>query len=57
MPTLVAARYNPDPWQKYQTIVQAGKPTKVALTALMQKLIEMANALVRPDREWTPKAA
>ena len=57
MPALVAARYNPDLRQKYQTMIQAGKPAKVALTALMRKLIEMANALVRQDREWTPKAA
>ena len=57
MPALVAARYNPDLRQKYQTMIQAGKPAKVALTALMRKLIEMANALVRKDREWTPKTA
>lgn len=57
MPALVAARYNPDLRQKYQTMIQAGKPAKVALTALMRKLIEMANALVRQDRKWTPKTA
>lgn len=57
MPALVAARYNPDLRQKYQTMIQAGKPAKVALTALMRKLIEMANALVRQDREWTTKEA
>lgn len=57
MPALVAARYNPDLRQKYQTMIQAGKPAKVVLTALMRKLIEMANALVRQDRKWTPKTA
>ena len=57
MPSLVAARYNPDLCQKYQTMIQAGKPTKVVLTALMRKLIEMANALIRQDRTWTPKTA
>jgi transposase len=57
MPALVAARYNPDLRQKYQTMVQAGKPAKVALTALMRKLIELANSLVQKDREWTPKTA
>jgi transposase len=57
MPALVAARYTPDLRQKYQTMIQAGKPAKVALTALMRKLIEMANARVRQDREWTPKTA
>jgi transposase len=57
MPALVAARYNPNLRQKYQTMIQAGKPAKVVLTALMRKLIEMANALVRQDRKWTPKTA
>lgn len=57
MPALVASRYNPDLRQKYQTMVQAGKPAKVAPTALMRKLIELANALVRQDRKWTPKTA
>lgn len=57
MPALVAARFNPDLQQKYQTMIQAGKPPKVALTALMRKLIELANALVQQDRTWTPKTA
>ncbi|MEY3307912.1 MAG: hypothetical protein RLZZ413_1950, partial [Pseudomonadota bacterium] len=51
------ARYNPDLRQEYQTMIQAGKPAKVALTALMRKLIEMANALLWQDRGWTPNAA
>ena len=54
-PALVAARYNPDLRQRYQTMIQAGKPAKVALTALMRKMIELANALVQQDRKWTPK--
>ena len=57
MPALVAARYTPDLRQRYQTMIQAGKPAKVALTALMRKMIEMANALVQQDRKWTPKTA
>lgn len=55
MPALVAARYNPDLRQRYQTMIKAGKPAKVALTALMRKLIELANALVQQDRKWTQK--
>jgi transposase len=35
MPALVAMRNNPDLRAKYQAIVKAGKPPKVALTALM----------------------
>lgn len=57
MPALVAARYNPDFASKYQTLTAAGKPPKVAITALMRKLIILANALVRDNREWSPRAA
>jgi len=35
----------------------AGKPTKVAITALMRKLIELANTLVKADRLWVLKGA
>lgn len=55
MPALVAARHNPDFSAKYQALTAAGKPPKVALTAIMRKLIILANALIRDDREWTPK--
>ena len=57
MPALVAARFNPDLKRKYQAMIAAGKPPKVALTALMRKLIELANALVQNDRNWRPKEA
>jgi transposase len=54
-PAIVAARYNPDLRQKYQAMISQRKPAKVALTALMRKLIELANILVQKDQEWTPK--
>jgi transposase len=57
MPALVAARYNPDLRQKYQTMTKAQKPAKVALTCLMRKLIELANTLIKQDRKWLPKTA
>ena len=50
MPTLVAMRHNPDLRAKYQVRIKAGKPQKVALTALMRKLIELANTLFKADR-------
>lgn len=53
MPALVAARFNPDMRQKYQAMTKAGKPAKVALTAIMRKLIELANTLIQNDRKWT----
>lgn len=54
MPALVAMRVNPDLKAKYVRLRTAGKPAKLALTALMRKLIEMANTLVGADREWRP---
>jgi transposase len=57
MPALVAARFNPDLKAKYQALVAAGKPAKVALTAIMRKIIILANALLRDQRHWTPKPA
>ena len=57
MPALVAARFNPDLKDKYEAMRAAGKPAKVALTALMRKLIELANALIKADRNWQPKLA
>ena len=56
-PALVAIRFNPDLKQKYQSMIKTGKPPKVAITAIMRKLIEMANALIKEDRMWTTKMA
>ena len=33
-----------------------GKPPKVALTAVMRKLLVLANTLVQQDRMWTAHA-
>ena len=57
MPALVAMRHNPDFKAKYQAMIKAGKPPKVAITALMRKLIELANALIKADRTWVKKGA
>jgi len=57
MPALVAMRFNPDLKVKYQAMIKTGKPPKVALTALMRKLIELANALIKADRKWEEKRA
>jgi transposase len=57
MPALVAARFNPDLKAKYRALLAAGKPAKVALTAIMRKLIILANALLRDQRNWSPKPA
>jgi transposase len=52
MPALVAARFNPDLKAKYQQLIAAGKPAKLAITAIMRKLIITANALLKKDRLW-----
>jgi transposase len=57
MPALVATRFNADLKAKYQALIAAGKPAKVAITAVMRKLIVLANALLRANRTWTPKMA
>lgn len=54
MPAMVASRYNPDLSRKYRSLRAAGKAPKVALTALMRKLIVLANVLLQQDRLWTP---
>ena len=52
MPALVAMRYNEDLKGFYDRLVQAGKPKKVAIIAVMRKLLTLANALVRENRKW-----
>jgi transposase len=55
MPALVTMRHNPDLKVKYQAMIEGGKPAKVALTALMRKLIELANALIKANQTWVKK--
>jgi len=55
MPAVAAIRCNPDLGEKYTALREVGKPAKVAITAVMRKLIVLANALVQQDRCWTPK--
>jgi len=57
MPAIVAMRHNPDLKAKYQAMIAAGKPPKVAITALMRKLIELANILIKENRCWVKKGA
>ena len=55
MPAVSAIRCNPDLAAKYTALRAAGKPAKVAITAVMRKLIVLANVLVQQDRLWTPR--
>ena len=55
MPALVAVRFNANMKDKYDAFIAAGKPAKVALTAVMRKIVILANVLLRDHRIWTPK--
>jgi transposase len=57
MPALVAIRFNPDLKAKYRKLTSAGKPAKVAITALMRKFVVLANALLRHGRIWSEDPA
>jgi transposase len=57
MPALVATRFNPELKAKYQAMIAAGKPAKVAITAIMRKLVVLANALLKAGRPCVLKAA
>ncbi|MEO1532785.1 MAG: transposase [Pseudomonadota bacterium] len=57
MPALVAARFNPDLKAVYLRLSAAGKPAKVAITAVMRKLLLLANTLLRQDRLWQSRDA
>jgi transposase len=56
MAALSAIRHNPDCRAKYKALRKAGKLKKVALVAIMRKLLLLANALLRDKRKWTPSA-
>ncbi|HEV2039402.1 MAG TPA: IS110 family transposase [Casimicrobiaceae bacterium] len=52
MPALVAMRFNADLATRYTALVARGKHPKLAITAIMRRLVVIANALLRDDRTW-----
>lgn len=52
MGALVSTRYNPVLRAFYQRLRAAGKPPKVALTAVMRKLLVILNAMMRTQTPW-----
>jgi len=52
MAALTATRCNPVIRDFYQRLKAAGKPSKVALTACMRKLLVILNAMVRDQQPW-----
>ena len=57
MPALVAIRFNTDLKRKYQQLLESGKAPKLAITAVMRKLVLLANALLRDGRKWADRPA
>ena len=54
MAALAASRCNPTLKRFYQRLTDAGKPKKLALTALMRKLLTILNAILRDRKPWLP---
>lgn len=57
MAALVAARHTPVLAPFYQRLRHAGKPAKVALGAVMRKLLTIVNAMLRHHAPWDEAAA
>ena len=57
MAALVASRYNAPLRTFYQRLQAAGKPKKLALVAVMRKLLTILNAMVKHNTEWQQQAA
>ena len=57
MPAITASRRNPDLARFAERLKASAKPGKVILTAIMRKLLVLANALLKADRIWAPIAA
>lgn len=57
MPALVATRFNPDFKAKYNAMTAAGKLAKVAITAIMRKLVVLAKTLLKKRQNWQSKPA
>jgi transposase len=57
MAALVAMRHNPVLARFYQRLRAAGKPAKVALVAVMRRLLTILNAILQQQTPWRPDAA
>ncbi len=51
---IAAARFNPPLAETYKRLIAGGKKAKVAITAIMRKLVVLANTLIKQDRPWKP---
>lgn len=54
MAAVAATRCNPGLKAFYRRLIETGKKPKVALTAVMRKLVILANSLITENRKWSP---
>ena len=52
MAAVTASRHNPVLAPFYARLIAAGKPVKVALVAVMRRLVVFANAVLRSGQPW-----
>ncbi|MEJ0048002.1 MAG: transposase [Rhodospirillales bacterium] len=55
MAALVASRHNGVMKALYERLVARGKPAKVALVAVMHKMLTRLNAMMRTATSWNPE--
>lgn len=56
MPAMSAIKHNPGLKAFYDRLIDNGKLHKVAITAVMRKLVGLANTLLTENRCWLPEA-
>ena len=57
MATLSVSRSNPTLRDFYQRLLTLGKPSKVALTACIRKLLTILNSMARSGQRWNPRVS
>jgi transposase len=57
MAALVAKKHNPVLAAVFERLTAAGKPAKVALVAIMRKLVVILNAMLKAGQTWTLRNA
>lgn len=55
MAAVTAIQFNQDLKAFYRRLVTAGKPSKLALTAVMRKMLVCLNAMMRDRASWSPR--
>jgi transposase len=57
MPALLATRFNADLTAENQALIAAGEAPQLAITAIMRKLLILADARLGDCPTWDPKLA